>query len=166
MRYNGEDFYDGWVEVTWRYAKKNPWYSVYVLIMLLVTVVFFYDVFLSHQNPKPYVLTAEEAKVKVDLEEEVRLLQPVPGAVYKPLINSNKDHSNRWIYLYFNSELNFQEVFNYYDKQLKNNGWMIIGEKHRDYVEYRKGKYWAEIRALSDTPHYYYVKFSWNKLRM
>ena len=164
MRHGWSSFYDGWVEDTWRSAKKNPWYTIYVLILLFFTATFFHES--SFSPHKPYVLTEEETKVKTDLQEEVRLLQPIPDAVYKPVINSNKDHSNRWLYVYFNSELDFQEVFNYYDKQLKDNDWNIIRETHRNYAEYRKGKYWAEIKKSQETPHLYYVKFSWDKMRM
>jgi len=132
--------------------------------MFLFTVVFFYDYFLV--SPKPYILTTEEEKVKTDLQEEVQLLQSIPDAIYKPVTNSYKDHSIRWVHVDFNSELEFQDVCSYYDKQFKDNGWNSTREKGENRIEYRKGKYWVSLNKDSDTPHHYYVTFYWGKYRM
>jgi hypothetical protein len=165
MKFGGTSFYNGWGYNTWSYIQKNRWYTAYLAIIIAVLL---YGA-LSTPTPIPYSFTTEELNAKSELEDEIKMLESIPGAVYKPVTSSFKDHKIRYEYIYFNSQLDFEEVCNHYDKQLKSHGWKKLdGWNGRlwgndNLIQYNKGEYWAKIEKYPDKRHQYSLEFNWHK---
>lgn len=91
-------------------ATKNRWYYLYLAGILIF---FFICRFL--ETPPDARLVAEYERV-----------QPLSGATLKNHDFKSRDFQKQITYE-FSTDLSVQEIFDYYDKQLKNNGWNFVG---------------------------------------
>lgn len=148
----------------WYYIKKDRWYHVYVLLIILCIIAGIISYGRTAPPPKPYIFTAEEVTAKIDLENEMQMLKHIPEANYGRMNSFYKDHTYRQVWVTFDTNLDFSQVHNHYDKQLKALGWIEIpGAFHPlgKTFDYKKGNYTAQFDHGSG--YQYSIEFKWIK---
>jgi hypothetical protein len=148
----------------WYYIKRDRWYHVYVLLIILCIVAGMISYGRTDHPPKPYIFTVEEVTAKVDLENEMQMLKHIPEANYGRIDSFYKNHTYRKVSVTFDTNLDFSQVHSHYDKQLKALGWIENpGSFHPlgKTVDYKKGNYTAQIGHESGDQ--YSLRFEWEK---
>lgn len=168
MKVDNFAFYNGWEKVLRSFVRKNKWYTSYLLTIIIVMLYGCLNA--PVRTPAPYIFTTEELNAKSQIEHEIKMLDSIPGAVYKPASIFFKDHKVRNEYIYFNSQLDFEEVCNHYDKQLQSHGWRKLeGWNGRlwgndNLVQYKKGEYTVVIERYPENQsnRQYSLAFHWS----
>lgn len=128
---------------------KKHWYYLYIALLIAICYIVLPSYYKHHViESQPNLEYLKDEKLRTDLISEYERLQPLPGSVL--VSSSSLIRSGRGMISYgFSTELSDANIFTYYDKQLKANGWIPqkdeVNEINKRLAVYAKGEYIAKI---------------------
>jgi hypothetical protein len=155
--------YEGKVKekVSTQIFKSRLFWIVIAMIGISPCVIF--TVFLGYQ----YIFQLPKAKeAQAHLEIEFKTIAPLPNAKIVESLSLTKTN-NAFVETTYLTDVDFTDIFNYYDGQLRQHGWQLksthgLGRKVADYC---KGDYAAELAFTGQKANnggtYYAFNMSW-----